>query len=165
MGVVGACGSEQSQSNLDWVPAEYRALASQATGFERDALADGRVTQEEVVEGVRRQAQCLVDLGYVARADALGQIAVEGEVPPSDEEWAACAKGNAEVISIIHDLETYGDPDVQRQRSIDCLIELGDLASGATAADFSQLMEEWRAQGHEPTPAQADCLAAAHDVG
>ncbi len=160
LAICGACASSDSSSPLDSLPANLREMARNATGFEEEALADGWVTRAEMIEGIRLQAECLADLGLTASVDELGQLAVVG-APPSDFQLDGCAKGNSEVIPLVYSVITFGSPEVQRQRQIDCLIAIGVLPEGATAEDLAEFLDYKKTNGMELTTQEVNCMAAA----
>lgn len=143
-----------------------QARQAASSDFERDVLADSRITRMEYQEAVDRYVQCLRDSGLDAstemQADGMYGYSIAypaGTREASDAE-TACAIGTTILIETLYGsiLTNPGNEDWP-QLIVDCLVRNGIVGEGYSKAD---LFEELDANPvfREEDPVAAECLVA-----
>jgi hypothetical protein len=158
--VLGACAggpatgdpTTGSAEGPGWSAEIEQARSEATTDFERGALADGTVSDQEYQEVRERLVTCLTDLGY---GDV--QYSDEGEIsasfPPGlhdpgsdaamalvDEQNAACEASSGErTVGRLH-VAMRRNPQHLDESTIlaGCLVERGAVGPGYTGADLDR---------------------------
>lgn len=107
VGIAGCASADPADDYWadDYWVAEVERVRSQATSdFEREALADGRITRAEYEEATQRFVDCMNDRGVSTTreeqfATGVYQYAVSGS---SDAVWDECEAGTTRIVADIY---------------------------------------------------------------
>ncbi len=143
LALSSCAGNSEDGSGL---PADIRAMAAAATGFEAEILSDGKITVAEYREAVDLHMECMRNRGYEAHAtydaDGLAVLSVQSQSSP-DEDLEACAQGtHTAVIDAVFEYQVYGSAEEQLERLIGCLRKRGLLSPDATESDYYTWLNE-----------------------
>lgn len=130
-----------------WAPDLQEAFDSSPPGFIRDALRDGRITDQERAETVERVRSCLADLSIAVEyhADGSSTISRAPDSPMSTDEMVAAGDrcshwaGEWPVITLYNWMRR--NPENLDVRTIlrECLIDVGALDAAYSLEEFKRL--------------------------
>lgn len=175
--VLAGCGVAKSESAAGPYAALFVQAREAATSqFERDVLADDKVTRAEYEEAVQRFVSCVEDLGaQVTLQDQDGYYiyAIGANTAAYDEAAVVCAPGTKALIEGLY-VDTLTNPDnVDFDELIaQCFVEVGLVEAPFTGRDFLDLVEASGAvnlgDGANPNRAidpSAEAIMASEEAG
>jgi len=156
-----SCSSPEPESS-PWESWIEEARRSATTDFEREVLADGKVTDAELGEAFSRFTECMAAQGFtVEQTDYKGVysgffVAANGKDP--DKAVTACDKGTMLLIEpLYHGMKNNPTGDDSSSRELDCLKERGLVPETFTVEDYAAASEQETLTYDYESEAALDC--------
>lgn len=129
-----------------WAAEFADAWTDATTEFEREAIADGVVSEQEHAETVDRMTQCMADAGIEYIDKSSGS---EYTFPPSmtsaeaNEVTTECEKTSGDwTVNSLYSMVSHNPENIDDSILMaECLIRVGVVPPGYTAADWDAEME------------------------